>query len=1092
MPRDIATQKKRGGIRTQSSEGASKKSGEGECTIERVAKCFQLAHDSSAEMTKQKKKVVNFWKEFPFTLASCVGSVAVLVLKEVRQLPKDVLRRHYIFLEMVARSCSKEKVDEGREAHRGEEESPVFAVEKDQVAIETIKVVMNFHNANDKLVRLGVVTVIERLLKAVDQENATDGRQDLYQRIADLLKYRLHDRCPNVRERSVSAIAAFQTGKRDCDVTQQLIALLCTDTSADVRQQILRCIVARKEFLEGYFHGMTRCTGDVIARVRAEAWDALGRFPWRYITAYGSAKKVHLALLIYRGLKDPNSSVVIACSSAMNNSWLHRDCKGDSTLFLDPIVSGYAFESIEPYDLISEAIFWSCKRHNSNFRFPLALDNLHTSALLVWKAECKAASEAEGEDLGNEVPSSLIPLERFSQLFEDAVYCYTRPGTPTKVATFRDTDDADNLLRIILSFFRIYQEDGYLAHADNTTRNRLLKTIGFLLKVVPDDDPSLFVDDSVHALKALSGRNPEEAANMVAASLDLLFRSLKLPQRYQLGFEDVESFGRKTREHQQELLRLKLLVDTGRGDKKEYEKKALDAERDEKFLLRIQYIALSYLSNSERGENVPNFCSHVIQLGRHSHSEAVQVIATRSLGLQCLIRPETVCTFLPLILSDAFLFSPECSAESLPIAAIGVTFDLVMEYGLSFFKIRKTSAEYEADHRTNTLTNCSVGTEHGRVISTETVQSDDEHKVGNLYLQNTLVSFLHPSCPSVAAIAIVGCCKLLSANRLPKERVPTVLGFLLLHFCQFEADGKQIQRSTYMASFLDYFFRSYASSHFRRQADLIAGGVAVLDILLLHHAPLPVISKFIRFLLQTSDAFLLAHIREIDPDITKSIQWQAQVEENGGGSSRRSSFRGSSKFSVRCSATRSSMQSGRLRKELSRCSQHERVAEHLFFVLLDENLSTACKNIFIEALEKYMYLYNSEPQPLLCQLAQKVSSQSESEDVKQRVKLWLQEYLGRFQRPFLPMDEPQFSARIAQIQGSTNEVVKELIKGGALLFKLFSHDRETLKMTIELSNPLGGVQERTVGNKRMREDNDFSDDPLNLNSIFKSSTRKLQ
>lgn len=1074
--------------------GAKKKriSTNDDCTMENVAKCFQRAHESSAEMNKQKKNLLAFWKKSPKDLASCVASVAVLMLREIPQLPKDVLKRHYVFLEMVAKACREDELLESVNKSVNTLKKLESSVEKDLVAIETIKVVMNFYNANDKMVRLGVVAVIEKLLRAVDQDNTTDTRQDLYQGIAELLKYRLHDRCPNVRENSVAAIAAFQTGKRDCDVTQQLIALLCTDASADVRQKILRSIVPRKEFLEGYFHGMTRCTGDVIARVRAEAWDALGRFSWRYITAYGTAKKVHLALLIYRGLKDSNSSVTIACSSAITNSWLFRDCKGDPTLFLDPIVSGYAFESLEPYEFISDAVFRSCKRHNSTYRFPLALDNVHTSALLIWKADCKAASDYEGEYLENEIQSSLISLETFSRLFEDTVYCYTRPGAPTTVATFRSTDDADNLLRVVLSFFSIYQEDGFLAHADNTTRHRLLKTIGFLLKVVPDDDPSLFVDDSVRVLKALSDRNPEEAASMVAASLDLLFRSLKLPQRYELGFEDVESFGRKTREHQQELLKLKLLIHDGVGNPKEYEEKTLEAERDKKFLLRIQYIALSYLSNSERGDSIPNFCSHVIQLGRHSHIEAVQVIATKSLGLQCLIKPETVCTFLPLILSDASLNYPQCGAESLPVAAIGVIFDLVMEYGLSFFSIRKTTLQQEAESPTNILVESSTRKEELKVSSTEVMRIDDEYKVGSEYLLNTLLSFLNPSCPSIALLAVVGSCKLLSANRLPREKVPVVLGFLLLYLCQFESDGKQLHRSTYMFSLLEYFFRSYASSHYRRQADLISGGVAVLDILLFHHAPTHMISKFIVFLLRTGDAFLLGHIRDIDPDITKSMEYQDQRNKDGNESSHRYSFRSSSSLSLRSSTTRNSIHSGRLRKELSRYSQHERVAEHLLLILLDESLSTSYKNICTEALEKHMYFYSMEPQSLMCQLAQKVVDVCENKGIKERVNLWLEEYLGRFQRPFLPIEEPQFTTRTTQAYESRGQVVKELTNAGALSFTFLTQEQESSRYTVGSSSALEVAKDKVAGTKRLREHNEFSEDPFNLKSILKPNRRKQQ
>lgn len=81
----------------------------------------------------------------------------------------------------------------------------------------------------------------------------------------------------------------------------------------------------------------------------------------------------------------------------------------------------------------------------------------------------------------------LLPLPLFINVLQDTIYAYAKPDAPSKTVKFRTTDDADNMLRILLDFFTLYDENAYLVHADNTTRASLLRLLNFLLKVVPDE-----------------------------------------------------------------------------------------------------------------------------------------------------------------------------------------------------------------------------------------------------------------------------------------------------------------------------------------------------------------------------------------------------------------------------------------------------------------------------------------------------------------------------------------------------------------------------------------------------------------------------
>lgn len=1054
------------------------------CSDEKVAFCFQMVHQSSAEVYKRKKELVSLYKSSPEECSRCIAGVVLLVLRQTPQLPNDVLKRHYSFLESVAKACLEE-------APLSNTEGVVFV--RDRVAIDTIGCVIDFHNANEKAVRLGVVTTIEVLLKAVDQENTTDERQDLYQKVAESLKYRVHDRCPQVRERAVAAVAAFQVGKRDCDVTQQLMALLCTDSSADVRRQILRCIVAKKEFLEGYFHGMIRCINDTVARVRAEAWDALGRFPWRYITAYASAKNVHIMLQLSHGLRDSNTSVAIACKNAITSSWLQRDCKGLSESFLEPIIGGYAFDSLEPYELVSEVLFKSIRHLHPKKTFQLNLEDVNTSSLLMWKMECKAASERVDDDPEAEGTGYLISLETFSYLFQDVLNCYTRPDAPMKVAKFRSSDDADNMLRIILSIFDIYQEDGYLAHADNTTRHSLLKSIGFLLKVVPDDDPSLFVDASIRALKSLSARTPEEATSTVTSALDSLFRSLKLPQRYALGFEDVEAFGRKSRERQQELIKNGILYNSGRISAEEYSELKSEVDRDVKFLLRIQNIVWSYLSNSQRGDEIPTFCTHVIQLGRHSNSEVVQTIAVRSLGLQCLIRPEAVHTFIPLIVSDAGLNSRE-DDESLPVAAIGVIVDLIMEYGLGFFRAHLGQNKHMPTPDADSGHSKEV---QSRLLQEQILAASDDHRVGSQNMLHIFFSFLNPSCRVVSSVAIIGSCKLLSANRLPRDKVPFVISFLLLHMAQFQLEMRDNPRSSYMVALLQKFFRSYASSHPRRQTDFVLGGVGATKYLLQCNACDTIILKHLSFLLRTGDAFLLSHIREIDPEVALKVREQeVALDTESESGDRKSSVRSSSNLSLRSSTTRSSMQSGRLLRELSRHSQHERIAEFLLFFICDESLSVKGRLACTEMLEKHLYFYSKDPQPFLYFLSASTTKTHMGDQIKQRIEIWVNEFLSRFhssQTAFGPEDEFCLN-RLTTMREDLDACSRNLNRYGATGFQFLDSKkpRDSSSFNLQGRNQVKVESgDEPVGIKRSRDTDDFVD-PFNISAILGRNNKKIR
>ncbi|KAG8347627.1 hypothetical protein TRVL_01547 [Trypanosoma vivax] len=963
-----------------------RKSQQTTCSVESVGRIFEQVHKSSAHIHKCKAELLKYAEENQSTVFGAVCRAVLLVLKESPRLAADFLKRHYSFLVELGKGF--------RERFKS-----------DEITIVILKTLLPYHNANDKSVRLSVVSLYGLLLKTVDKDNVSEERQNLYQEIADMLKFRIHDKHPPVREHAIAAIACFQLGKKSCDVTQQLIALLCTDTSADVRRQILDCISARKEFLEGYFHGMVRCVRDTVARVRAAAWDALSRFPWKYITFYASAKKVNLLKLIKQGLSDTNKSAAIACRAALTNCWLHRDYANDCEAMLEPVLgSSYDGASLEACDLICLELLHYCKRHKSISAYVVNFECVSAASLLMWKANAKLSADAEGDD---ETPV-LLPLPQFSVLLNDTVFAYARPDVEVKSVKFKNVDEADIMLRCLLSVFDIYQENGYLTHADNTTRSSLLRSIGFLLKVVPDEDPALFVDVAVRSLKSLTERIPEEATTAVTSSLSSLFRRLQLPQQFALGYDDIEAFGQKSRERQRLLNRLRMKARAGEVPEEEYNNLKEEMDRDEKFLLRMQYIVSAFLSNSQRGDSIPTFCSHVIQLGRQQDDEAVKMASTTSLGLQCLINPDTVHTFMPLIVNDAKEMAVS-SEKCVSVVALGVAFDLVMEYGLRFFdspaRGSGPSDGYERaggddasklEQGAGAYPIVSAPVDEGmeaRLLHERTLAGEDEHRVGGNNLLNTLRSFLRARCAIKNPMAVVGFCKLLSCNRVPQGQVHEVIAEILLHHAVYRCEEKCGGCSAYMTDYLNKFFQSFASSHPSRQSSFCQGGlIAFAALARQKNSTAP---WLIDFVTRLCDAYLLVQIRDIDPETAR--QATRLTGDSSVGSEDNTLARNTSS---RATTTRNSIQSGRLSRELSRFSLHETIASQLLMEIAQTDCAWV-REICISTLEKRMYFYAKDlPQWLLfcsSRALDVVKSSEGDSPLAARLQAWKDSAFTRFQ-----------------------------------------------------------------------------------------------
>ena len=790
----------------------------------------------------------------------------------------------------------------------------------DDVLAETvIKALLPLHNAADKTVRTAVISLVEQLLrtlKADDAANAKPQRAALFDTLVGALCERIHDKHAAVREKAVAAVGLFQLARKDDDLTQCLLFAMCEDFNAAVRRQAVCSVTAQKEI---YFGSVVRLTGDVVSSVRMAAWDMLGQYKFSRLVAFARVQSIDVVSLITTGLHDASQLVRVAAASALTRGWLHRDCQGNCMALISGIEFGTQAGSALALEIAS-VVYRSARKSAANrdveakllSEAALDLKSLTTANALCWKAACLDALEgsahvgdrtlmggrSQGQQ-GNDAATEALMLPsitEFSAILRDVVTVYAKPSDntrPNRVVTLaKPEEQADQILQILLSMFPAYDDAGYLVHCDEATRITIMKPLVRLLTMVADNDTAMFVADIMRGMRALFHRHPAEAASCVADAVRRLFDGLVLPRWFGLGFDDVEQFGRQDAERRRELGALQHRP----GAAERVEVLAQSIDTDTLYMLRMQHIAHHFLSQLNRTDKVPDFCAHLIRLGRHQQDAAVKAMATRSLGLQLLMSPESVHTFVPLLIADvvsvrssAHAATEDATSPCWQESALGVLFDLVSEYGLPFFQAVETvrlpprsvaeSGLSEDAAIASAASTAAVAESHRRLL--ESTAANDDAKVGGGHLLRTLLSFIVPGATApwgMRRTATVGFMKLLACSRIPAGNDAVVVLAMTLRAAFSQARGAQTSRQPQeLMKVADQFFSSFAASHQRRmklvaEAGVLAARLGLAEVATvassnagLRAAMLADVQRVVRRLILYSDASLLAHIRDLDP-----------------------------------------------------------------------------------------------------------------------------------------------------------------------------------------------------------------------------------
>ncbi|CUI12348.1 Hypothetical protein, putative [Bodo saltans] len=977
---------------------------------------IQSAQQSMANHGAAKKLFLSKLKEDEAEVITALECLVVGVLKQAPFIAPEAHRRHNCFLRELCKACKD-------------------TIKSDKVSVCVLQALVPYGNAVNKVVRLNVVNTFEELLRTLDPSVSTDERQIFYDEATKLLKQRIYDTCPHVRESAVSAIAAFQSGDKIDDVTCNLIAILVEEPSAEVRRQVLRGITSgngSKEFLHAYFAAMLRSTRDQVSKVREAAWDALHRFKWTHITKYCVREMLDVLHHVALGLDDPSAPVRTACRITLFKSWLQRDLKEDQIAFLDKI------EIYDPKDpnaavdiqlasaqRVARELLNAHRKahpepHLDGDRFRLRLTpkegerGISLGNMLMWVARCEELTYRPPQsDVDDSDEIVMVPLPVLDEVLKDATMMFAKPGqyTPKILHNDMHVAEIEEVLGLLLESIRFYSDGGFLAHMDNTTRGALLGRLGFLLKVVPDTDPSLFVEGCVTAIRLLTPRNVEEASNVVNDALNLLFSGIQLRREHNLTFEDIETLGRLDAEQRTKYADLKRrygALDEG----------VLKLEEqigfDQKFLLRMQHIVLAFLSNASRLERVPPFCSFVVQLGRHQCDPEVKVIATRSLSLLCLISPESVHTFFPVLMNDAAaadahqLYTAASDPKTdVTTAALAAMFDIVCEYGLKIFGVTDVPppriAPLSSIDEPSMIDGESfveesqilIDVEAQRNRAEELAASESIHRRGAAKVLRQLLRFLTSKSFPQRQVAVVGFCKLLSCNRIPVERIPPILAQLLAHGA-VEPTAKKGSNPIpqHVTSVIGAFLSSYSASSSLRQGLLAEGGIMAFRLLLLKIPnAAAVIQRLMAQVVRLTDASSLKQVRDADPEF--ALQAAAEYREDAKDADlvdeegRTSTAPDRSARKQRLNATELNRQIShlRLRHELNRCSLHEYIAMELWAEVIADPMSTVAVRVATTVIPKLrFYCTQASVTKLLLEFCQRAIAALPSDEEESATK----------------------------------------------------------------------------------------------------------
>lgn len=655
------------------------------------------------------------------------------------------------------------------------EEDPEEEEESDNPFLNYLfEFLLKSHKANSHAIRFRVCQLINKLLGNLPENAQIDD--DLFDRIYEAMLIRLRDKYPNVRIQATLAMARLQDPQDDnCPVINAYIFLLEDDTVPEVRRAVLTCIAPLAKTLPK----IVGRTMDIKDSVRKTAYQVLAEKV--HVRALSIAQRVKL---LQQGLNDRSEYVREVVQKKLLQSWLkltegnvlellHRlDVENCPEVAISALTAMF---ELSPVHELAE------KCTNIDSRKLIPVENLTCENALYWRALCeylkKKGDEAE-EHLERILPETAIFADYlFGFLKNITVLEEEEKSDFARVEAVMTQEFIGQQLIHLVSCLDTAEEGGrkhilsvlqeILVQPSTPTSLTSLLTEK-LLSILNDDDRRIqVVAEIISEVREpiVTVDAPADIAEVRSQQVKLAGIKVQLIETKQALEECISSqdFARAS-ELKEKLLKLEdlkaeLIKEAEQPELKEMRVEKNDPETMLKCLTMCFELLKQMCVSKGIGPTMNGIIESLIFPSIANVHPAVRNMAVLCLGCCALQNQDFASQHLALLLQIS-----QIDEVKVKINALKAVFDLLLSFGIEFFKPKESSApEHESD--------CSNKGDYEPNDEEEKKKTEDAESDPVNSILTLLSNFLDSEISELRTEAAEGFAKLLYSGRLISSKL---------------------------------------------------------------------------------------------------------------------------------------------------------------------------------------------------------------------------------------------------------------------------------------------------------------------------------
>ena len=508
--------------------------------------------NSTTNHNSNVKKLVEMAKESMNWLISAICQCCCMVAfayKKLKESPRggnyteEKFDRFVGFLFLLAKECLK-----------------VF---KDDILSEQIiSFLLCYANISNKHLRLAISHQVAELIKGLRKGYATGHRQhqknQLYNLIVETFSYRLFDTFTPIRVKAVYILSLFQSTssqtkeKEDDMVNKLLVAVLCEDSSTEVRTYAIRCMHSNSY----YFKYFLLCLSDSSELVRKHALDKLGKYNMNDVITMSRYYKCNL-LFLFCSVLFPSTGMAQFTDNSSNSlrlfdqvyqvfhsevlcrrvdimtlkhiltHWLRHCFDSNLTAMLSKlevfITGSNTVNIIHMHKSFSTYAFLLYSAHSAKDTpyFPLELKEISLTNLILWHTSIHC-SNLKSTDSTDDICDSEFLNHKFNNSYLDlldllfipigefvALLKYVQTSWFKSIKVEHDKYaitslvHIDFILEMTLQSLLLYDDNSMLQHLSLDVKSTLEGILKRQLVTCTDDDPSLYIVTLLKCMKAV-------------------------------------------------------------------------------------------------------------------------------------------------------------------------------------------------------------------------------------------------------------------------------------------------------------------------------------------------------------------------------------------------------------------------------------------------------------------------------------------------------------------------------------------------------------------------------------------------------------